>query len=132
VLAQRLWRGFVVAALLFVAACNGPLDVDRLSASGSWIIYFGAAGSDFQLDLTESEDGLVQGTWSFPDQFAYHRIWGHRTGAILELTADSHNLLPVTFDMEFTSPDRMEGFFYFGGETESISLRRAPGSGLDR
>src|SRR5687768_9070028 len=107
--AQQIWRGILMAALLLVGACSGPLDVDRLSADGTWLIYIGAAGTDFELDLTETEDGLVEGTWSFPDQFAYHRIWGLRTGAILELTADSHNLLPVTFDMEFVSRDRMEG-----------------------
>jgi hypothetical protein len=114
----------VVLLASMLAGCDMPLNSDRIHASGTWALFMGLVGGEFQLELEEAPDGALSGRWSYPGQFANYAIRGRREGLRLTLNADSHNLFPVLFQVDLVHRDRMEGYVYFEGEQRTVTLRR--------
>jgi len=113
--------------LALVTACDGGLNPERVDLNGHWTINFGQGPSDFHLDLRENADGTIDGTWSYPEQFAYHAVRGIREGLDVRITADSPNIYPSAIRATFVGRNRMEGLLLFGGGETVVTLIRGRG-----
>jgi hypothetical protein len=121
-------RAMLLLLLAVLAGgCDGGMLPDRVDVNGHWTINYGQGPSDFHLDLRENADGTISGTWSYPQQFAYHSARGYREGLEVRITADSPNIFPTAIRATFVGRDRMEGLFLFGGGETVVTLKRGRG-----
>jgi hypothetical protein len=113
--------------LAVLAGCGEALSPDQVEVDGHWTINFGPGRSDYHLELLEARGGLISGTWSYPNEFAFYPVWGRRVGLQIDLTLDSPNIFPSSLQATFVSPTRLEGTLQYGHSVTVISLNRGRG-----
>jgi hypothetical protein len=117
----------LLLVLAMLTGCGDTLSPDRVEIDGHWTINFGQGPSDFHLELVETAGGVITGTWSYPQSFAFYRVRGRREGLQINLTADSPNIFPSSLQAAFVGRNRLEGTLQFGGTVTVISLNRGRG-----
>jgi hypothetical protein len=114
----------LLAFLAALAGCSNGLDPDKVTVTGGWVLETELGAVDFHFFMEEGPGGLISGTWSGPSRFTFHRISGRREGLSIDITGDSPNIFPMHLTATLVNKSRMDGHYYYGGQTEKIILRR--------
>ncbi len=108
-LRRRFFPVLGLALMAFLVGCESSTDLDDASAQGRWdgVGALQASFPEVRLDLAESSDGTITGTWRRGSQIG--SASGQNNNGQITLELSSFEVGTVIFQGQFTNRYRLAG-----------------------